>query len=157
MALTYELAAVAKRIDGQRAAFFPRPDGHQVPVVSCVVSDRAWIAEALGHTPDSLLAAFDDATRNPVAWREVADAPVQAVVHHPPLDVREQARRYANLFFHRFQIPVKSIEEPRLSKPRYRFQSLGELLSGAYPEVEFVRRGLLPLRDGTQLMPEEPS
>src|SRR5215467_13041198 len=48
VALRHELAAIAKRFDGRRATFFPKPDGHPVPVVSGLVSSRAWIAEAMG-------------------------------------------------------------------------------------------------------------
>jgi len=32
--LRFELAAIAKRLDGLRATLFPRPGGHPIPVVS---------------------------------------------------------------------------------------------------------------------------
>jgi hypothetical protein len=107
-----------------------------------VTAAKAHYAE-LGFTRDA---------HDPDSYLELLAAPEGL----EPKRVREQARRYANLFFHRFQIPVKSVEELALSRPRYRFASLGELLSGSYPEVEFVRRSLLPLEDGTQLLPDEP-
>src|SRR5437588_1406741 len=47
-ALKFELAAYAKRLDGQRATLFPQPGGHAIPVVSGLVSDRGWMAEAMG-------------------------------------------------------------------------------------------------------------
>ena len=36
-ALRFEVAAIAKRLDGTKATFFPRPDGHDVPVVSGLI------------------------------------------------------------------------------------------------------------------------
>src|SRR5262245_26869728 len=68
--LKFEIAAYAKRLDGQRATFFPRPGGHAVPVVSGIVSDRAWIAEAMGVEPDEMLTRFQEAALNPVPWIE---------------------------------------------------------------------------------------
>jgi 2,5-furandicarboxylate decarboxylase 1 len=81
VALRFELAAIAKKLDGVKATFFPRPDGHAVNVVSGLVSDRGWIAEAMGVGEDRLLEKFHDAALNPVPWREVKSAPVQEHVH----------------------------------------------------------------------------
>ena len=79
--LRFELAAIAKKLDGEKATFFPRPDGHAVPVISGLTSDRGWMAEAMGVGNDRLLATFQDAALNPLPWREVAAAPAQDVVH----------------------------------------------------------------------------
>ena len=79
--LRFELAAIAKTLDGRKATLFPRPDGHPVPVISGLTSDRAWMAEAMGVTNDRLLETFQEAALNPVPWREVTGAPVQEVVH----------------------------------------------------------------------------
>ncbi len=79
--LRFELAAIAKRLDGRRATLFPRPGGHRIPVVSGLVSDRNWMAEAMGVEPAELLARFQDAALNPVAWRETGSAPAQEVIH----------------------------------------------------------------------------
>jgi len=81
VALRFELAAIAKRLDGSRATLFPQPGGHHVPVVSGLVSNRAWMAEAMGVEPRELLARFEDAALHPVPWEEVGAAPVQEVVH----------------------------------------------------------------------------
>src|SRR6476646_1622052 len=59
--LKFELAAYAKRLDGQRATMFPKPGGHAIPVVSGLVSDRGWMAEAMGVEPGEMLAAFQQA------------------------------------------------------------------------------------------------
>jgi 2,5-furandicarboxylate decarboxylase 1 len=79
--LRFELAAYAKRLDGQRATLFPRPGGHAIAVVSGLISDRGWMAEAMGVEPQDVLAHFQQAALNPLPWREVAAAPAQEVVH----------------------------------------------------------------------------
>jgi len=89
VALEHELAAVAKRLDGRQAAFFTRPGGHAVPVVSGFMSKRAWIAEAMGVEEAALLARFSAAAAAPLASRVVAreDAPCQQVVHTNGIDL----------------------------------------------------------------------
>ncbi|MFC3458554.1 UbiD family decarboxylase [Massilia haematophila] len=82
--LEHRLAAIAKRLDGSQAAWFPKPGGHAIPVVSGFVSRRAWIAEAMGVEQAGLLAAFRHAADHPLPWREVeaGSAPCQQVVHN---------------------------------------------------------------------------
>ncbi|MDR6373519.1 UbiD family decarboxylase [Paraburkholderia caledonica] len=89
VALEHELAAIAKRLDGTQAAFFTRPGGHRVPVVSGFMSRRAWIAEALGVDESQLLARFSDAAEHPLASRLVPrdEAPCQEVVHTKNIDL----------------------------------------------------------------------
>jgi 2,5-furandicarboxylate decarboxylase 1 len=81
VALEHELAAIAKHFDGRKATLFRHPGGHPMPVVSGLMSNRGWIAEAMGVPPDRLLAAYRDAVDHPLAWREVApaDAPCRQV------------------------------------------------------------------------------
>lgn len=81
LGLKFELAAVAKHFDGRRATLFPRPGGHRIPVVSGLVSDRRWMAEAMAVEPGDVLTRFQEAALNPVPWREVEVAPAQEVVH----------------------------------------------------------------------------
>ena len=81
VSLQFELAAISKRLDGHKATLFPRPDGHAIPVISGLVSDRQWIAEAMGVGPQDVLARFQDAALNPLPWKEVTNAPAQQVVH----------------------------------------------------------------------------
>jgi 2,5-furandicarboxylate decarboxylase 1 len=80
--LQHRLAAIAKRLDGTQAAYFPKPGGHAIPVVSGFVSRRGWIAEAMGVEQAGLLAAFRQAVEHPLPWREVdaGSAPCQQVV-----------------------------------------------------------------------------
>ncbi len=77
--LRYELAAIAKRMDGQRATFFPRPGGNSIPVLSGIVSDRQWIADAMGVEANEVLASFQEAALNPIASHAVRNAAVQEV------------------------------------------------------------------------------
>jgi 2,5-furandicarboxylate decarboxylase 1 len=88
--LEHTLAAIAKRLDGRQAAYFPKPGGHAMAVVSGFMSRRAWIAEAMGVPESELLQRFRDAAEHPIAWREVpkGEAPCQQVVHRER-DVRE--------------------------------------------------------------------
>lgn len=94
LSLEFELAAIAKRLDGERAVFFPKPGGHTMPVVSGFISRRDWIAEAMDVTPGEMLRRFRDAAEHPVPWREVpvsnAEARCQQVVHRisPDFDIR---------------------------------------------------------------------
>jgi len=89
-ALRFELAAIAKRLDGYKATLFPRPDNHTMPVLSGLVSDRQWIAEAMGVEADRGLVAIqesqdsklDPSTRNGVGAKIGLDAT-------KPLDVEE--------------------------------------------------------------------
>jgi 2,5-furandicarboxylate decarboxylase 1 len=88
--LEHKLAAIAKRLDGKQAAFFPQPGGHAMPIVSGFMSRRAWIAEAMGVAEADLLAAYRRAAERPLAWREVprGEARCQDVVHEREIDVR---------------------------------------------------------------------
>ena len=86
VSLEYELAAIAKRLDGRQAVLFPKPGGFAVPVVSGYVASRAWIAEAMGVAESELLAAFRDASEKPTPWTELAAerAPVRQVTVDKP-------------------------------------------------------------------------
>jgi 2,5-furandicarboxylate decarboxylase 1 len=82
VSLIDELAAVAKKLELERAVLFPKPGQHDIPVVANLFADRSWIADSLG-VPGSgqLLSRFQNAVRHPLPWVEVTAAPVQDVVH----------------------------------------------------------------------------
>lgn len=84
VALTHELAAIAKMLDGRKATLFPRPGGHALPVVSGLVSARQWIAEAMGVDHADMLVRFEHAAANPLPCAEVATAPAQEVMIASP-------------------------------------------------------------------------
>jgi 2,5-furandicarboxylate decarboxylase 1 len=81
IALTDELAAIAKRLERDSAVLFPRPDGHEIPVVANLFAGRDWVADSLGVSEDQLLPRFLAAASNPLPTHEVPSGPVQDVVH----------------------------------------------------------------------------
>jgi len=81
VSLIDELAAVAKKLENERAVLFPEPGNHAIPVVANLFADRSWIADALGVPVRELLSHFQNAVRHPLPWVEVAAAPAQEVVH----------------------------------------------------------------------------
>jgi 2,5-furandicarboxylate decarboxylase 1 len=87
--LQHEVAAVAQKLDGTQATLFPQPSGHRISIISGIVSDRGWMAEALGVAPEDLLGHFQHAADAPLAWREMEGAPAQEVVHRD-VDILKQ-------------------------------------------------------------------
>jgi 2,5-furandicarboxylate decarboxylase 1 len=81
VSLIDELAAIAKKLENERAVLFPEPGHHPIPVVANLFAERSWIADALGVPVASLLSTFQNAVRHPLSWVEVAAAPAQDVVH----------------------------------------------------------------------------
>jgi 2,5-furandicarboxylate decarboxylase 1 len=87
--LKHQLAAIAKKLDGKKAAVFLNAGGHKMPVVSGFMSKRSWIAEAMGIEERDLLRRFRRAAEHPIASRVVQrkDASCQQVVHHDHIDL----------------------------------------------------------------------
>lgn len=81
ISLTDELAAVAKKLENERAVLFPSPGQHPIPVVANLFANRGWIADALEVSGAELLSRFQKAVRHPLPWVEVVAAPVQEVMH----------------------------------------------------------------------------
>ena len=81
ISLIDELAAVSKKLERDRAVIFPRPGGHAMAVVSNLFVDRNSVANSIGVPTGELLSRFQHAVRRPLPWIEVAEAPVQQVVH----------------------------------------------------------------------------
>ena len=79
--LEFELAGIANRLDGKQATFFPAPGGHTVPVVSGIVSDRHWMAQALGVEESELLKHFQNAVSNPLPTVLSNQAACQEEIH----------------------------------------------------------------------------
>ncbi len=86
VSLEYELAGIAKKLDGKQAVLFPKPAGHSVPVVSGYVASRSWISEAMGTTDAELLGCYRDASEKGTPWKEIAaeDAPIRQVTVEQP-------------------------------------------------------------------------
>lgn len=90
VSLQFELAAIAKRLDGEKAVLFPNPGGQAMPIIAGLVGQRAWVAEALGVAQGELHAAYRRAAEHPVRSRETsrASAPCQQIVHRD-IDIRK--------------------------------------------------------------------
>ena len=89
VSLIDELAAVAKKLENERAVLFPKASGHAIPVVANLFADRSWIADALGVPVSKLLPTFQNAVRKPLPWIEVTTARAQEVVHQK-IDLLQQ-------------------------------------------------------------------
>ena len=87
--LTHELAAVAQRLERDRAVILPQPSGHAVPVVANLLASRRWISDCLGVAEDQVIQRYQSAVREPLPWVEVSEAPVQAIVHRD-VDINAQ-------------------------------------------------------------------
>src|SRR6202140_1299675 len=81
VSLIDEVAAVAKKLENERAVLFPAPGQHAIPVVANLFADRSWIADSLGVPSGERLSRFQNAVRHPLPWVEVMAAPVQDIVH----------------------------------------------------------------------------
>ena len=81
ISLTHELAAIAKRLDGDQATLFPMAGTQAGAVVSGLLADRHWIADAMGVPEPDMHRRLQEAVANPLPCREVASAPVQEIVH----------------------------------------------------------------------------
>ena len=71
VSLDFELAAVAKHLDGKKAAYFTSVGGHQIPVVAGVASTRQMFAEACETTNYELIQKLNEAVENPRPYSEV--------------------------------------------------------------------------------------
>lgn len=78
--LRFGVAGIANRLDGQRATLFPTPGGHPVPIVSGLLSNRAWMAEAMGVAQDGVVERYLNACREPVPSTQVDAPPCQQVI-----------------------------------------------------------------------------
>nr|WP_067287005.1 UbiD family decarboxylase [Marinobacterium profundum] len=87
VALKFGVAAVANRLDGTAATLFPWPDGHRGTVISGLLSDRRWMAEAMGVEPSQVLARYLNASQHPIAWQEILEAECQEVKHIDDIDL----------------------------------------------------------------------
>lgn len=95
--LQHEIAAVAKKLDGKKAAFFTNVEEYPIPVVSGICTTRRQFAEALETDQHGVIPRFTAAVSNPLPCRQVAreEAPVKEQIIRENIDLME-----------RFPIPV---------------------------------------------------
>ncbi|MEM6495288.1 MAG: UbiD family decarboxylase [Pseudomonadota bacterium] len=82
--LEFEIAGIANRWDGSKASVFPKLGNRVGTVVSGLLSQRHWMAEALGVTSSELLSHFQAAAAKPLPWQEVTAPACQQVIHDDP-------------------------------------------------------------------------
>lgn len=65
VSLNFELAAVAKHLDGKKAAYFTNVEDYEIPVVAGVASTRRMFAEACETTDYGLIQRYTEAVQKP--------------------------------------------------------------------------------------------
>lgn len=78
VSLDYEIAAIAKKLDGKKAAYFSHVEDYSIPVVAGIASTRKQFADALGITEQELNNTFLQAIDSPIPCQEIPshEAPV---------------------------------------------------------------------------------
>lgn len=89
VSLKHELAAVAKKLDGVKAACFTRAGSHSMPVISGFMSKRSWIAEAMGVPESALLQTFRAASENPRPCQIITNARCQQIQITTDIDLEK--------------------------------------------------------------------
>ncbi|MGP4080636.1 UbiD family decarboxylase [Pseudalkalibacillus sp. R45] len=134
VSLEFEVAGIAKKLDGKMATYFTNVEDYEVPVVSGICSTREDFAEALETDQFNLIPKFTEAVSAPTVCRlvEPKDAPVKEniilenidlmnklpiPVHHEDdsgnyitaglFIVRDPVTRKQNVSIHRLQISGK--------------------------------------------------
>lgn len=147
VSLQYEIAKVAKKLDGKKASYFTQVEDYTIPVVSGICSKREDFAEALETDQYGVISKFTEAVASPVPCRLInkQQAPVKEniilenidlmkmlpiPVHHEKdsgnyitaglFIVRDPVTRKQNVSIHRLQISGKN-KIGALILPRHTF------------------------------------
>lgn len=131
VSLQYEIAKIAKKLDGKKATYFTSVEDYQIPVVSGICSTREDFAEALETDQYGVISKFTEAVASPVPCRALnkQQAPIKEniildnidlmkmlpiPVHHEKdsgnyitaglFIVRDPVTRKQNVSIHRLQI-----------------------------------------------------
>lgn len=147
VSLQYEIAKIAKKLDGKKATYFTSVEDYQVPVVSGICSTREDFAEALETDQYGVISKFTEAVASPVPCRALnkQQAPIKEniildnidlmkmfpiPVHHEKdsgnyitaglFIVRDPVTRKQNVSIHRLQISGKN-KIGALILPRHTF------------------------------------
>jgi 2,5-furandicarboxylate decarboxylase 1 len=78
----FQLAAIVKKLDGQKTLYFEKVAGYDIPVVSNILLSKGIIAKFLNTDENGLLEKFSNAIKNPtpIKYTSVKDAPVKEVI-----------------------------------------------------------------------------
>lgn len=87
----FDLLRLLEQYEGEKACFFPKPEGYSTPVVGGILGQRQWAAEALNIHPRHLLQHFQQAIHHPLAWNVIAQdkAPIHQVIHEKDIDIKK--------------------------------------------------------------------
>ena len=85
----FELAAVAKKLDGGPAVVFENVRGASMPVVVGTDGTKDRVAQNLGVKAVQLIEHFARAIGQPIPWQAVGDGPVRARRRRAPFDIAE--------------------------------------------------------------------
>lgn len=145
--LKYEVAAIAKKLDGKQASYFTQVEDYSVPVVSGICSTREDFAEALETDLYGLIPKFTQAVASPIPCQLVDNnqAPVKQNITRENIDlmklfpipvhhdkdsgnyitaglfiVRDPVTRKQNVSIHRLQVSGKD-KLGALLLPRHTF------------------------------------
>ena len=83
----FELAAVAKKLDGGPAVLFEHVRGFTMPVLLGTDGTKDRIAKNLGIAPEQVVGHFARAIGEPIPWKEATDGPVRAKRLRAPFDI----------------------------------------------------------------------
>jgi 2,5-furandicarboxylate decarboxylase 1 len=83
----FELAAVAKKLDGGPAVLFEHVRGFSVPVVVGTDGTKDRVAQNLGIRTVEVIEHFSRAIGTPIPWKAVDDGPVRARRQRAPFDI----------------------------------------------------------------------
>ncbi|MFM0609748.1 UbiD family decarboxylase [Paraburkholderia sediminicola] len=91
IALEYDVLRYIEQFEGRQACFFPRPGGHDVPIVGGLLGQRQWVAELLELSVDEILPAFQKALKTPLDWNVIGQdsAAVHEVTHEKNIDIKK--------------------------------------------------------------------
>jgi len=85
----FELAAVAKKLDGGPAVIFENVRGASMPVILGTDGTKERVAQNLGVKPAQLSDCLSRGIGEPVPWKKVTDGPVRAQRIRAPFEIGE--------------------------------------------------------------------
>ncbi|KTC88736.1 UbiD family decarboxylase [Fluoribacter dumoffii] len=85
----FEVMSWIEHYEGEKALFFPEPQGYEIPIVAGILGQRRWAAEAMKVNESEMLKSILKALHNPIPWHVVAQekAPVHEVVLGKNIDI----------------------------------------------------------------------
>ncbi len=84
---TFELSAVAKKLDGGPAVLFENVRGFSMPVLLGTEGTKDRVAANLGVKRAELVDHFARAIGHPIPWTRVSEGPVKAKILRAPFDI----------------------------------------------------------------------